>query len=155
MSSESQYEKGHLPETKTQDYPGHQHQMKTQPQSDQLPSEGSGYQTYRAAGKLQGKKALITGGDSGIGRATAILFAMEGADSAVVYLKEEEKDAQDTKKLVEEKGRKCFLIVADLSIAQECHRVVEEAVKALGGLNILVNNHAYQMVQDSILDLPE
>jgi len=132
--------------------------MDPQPASSHLPSydnDDSGYSEYRAAGKLVDKKALITGGDSGIGRATAILFAMEGADSAIIYLPEEEKDAQETKRLVEEKKRKCFLIQADLSKSEECKRVVEESVKALGGLDILVNNAAYQMVRDSILDLPE
>jgi trans-2-enoyl-CoA reductase len=151
----SQYDKGHLPEIRTQSHPGHQHKMDPKPLSTQLPSEDGGYKTYRAAGKLENKKALITGGDSGIGRATAILYAMEGADSAIVYLTEEEKDAQDTKKLVEQKGRKCSLIPADLSKNEECRRVVEEAVKSLGGIDILVNNVAYQMVKDSILDLSE
>jgi len=151
----SQFEKGHLPEIRTQDHPGHEHQMNPSPVVDQLPDDNGGFATYRAAGKLHGKKALITGGDSGIGRATAVLFAMEGADVAVVYLKEEEKDAQDAKKLVEERGRKCFLISADLSKSEECKGVVDEVVLALGGINILVNNHAYQMVNDSILDLSE
>lgn len=151
----NQYEKGHLPDLKLQSWPGLQYKMDPQPATTELPSKEGGYKTYRAAGKLEGSKALITGGDSGIGRATAVLFAMEGADCAIVYLPEEEKDAQETKRLVEEKGRKCFLMQADLSKMEEAKRVVDEAVQALGGLSILVNNAAYQMVCDSILDLPE
>ncbi|KAL1742227.1 hypothetical protein HDZ31DRAFT_43703 [Schizophyllum fasciatum] len=152
----TQYEKGHLPDpSQEQKPPGAEHKMDPAPAATQLPTEDSGYQTYRAAGKLQGKRALITGGDSGIGRATALLFAMEGADVAIVYLAEEEKDARDTRKQVEEKGRKCECIQADLSKGEECKRAVEEAVRALGGLEILVNNAAYQMVQNSIDELSE
>ncbi|KAI5825404.1 NAD(P)-binding protein [Schizophyllum commune Tattone D] len=152
----SQYEKGHLPNpSQEQPPPGVQHQMDPAPASTKLPTEDSGYQTYRAAGKLEGKRALITGGDSGIGRATALLFAMEGADVAIVYLAEEEKDAQDTRTQVEGKGRKCVCIQADLTRAEECRRAVEEGVKALGGLEILVNNAAYQMVKNSIDELSE
>ncbi|TRM59255.1 hypothetical protein BD626DRAFT_409228 [Schizophyllum amplum] len=152
----TQYQKGHLPDpNQEQQPPGAQHQMDPAPASTKLPTEDSGYQTYRAAGKLEHKRALITGGDSGIGRATALLYAMEGADVAIVYLPEEEKDAQDTRKQVEGKGRKCVCIQADLSKGEECRRAVDEAVKALGGLEILVNNAAYQMVQNSIDELSE
>lgn len=131
--------------------------MTPAPASTDLPSDDGGYQTYKAAGKLEGKRALITGGDSGIGRAAAVMFAMEGASVSIIYLPEEEKDAQETKKLVEKMGNKakCVLLTADLKDANECKRVVEETVKALGGLEIVMNNAAYQMVQDSILDLPE
>jgi hypothetical protein len=85
---------------------------------------------YEGRGLLEGKAALITGGDSGIGRAVAILFAREGADVSIVYLPEEEEDA----------GRKCHLMQADLKNRQECERVVEEHVKVYGKLNVLVNN---------------
>ena len=89
------------------------------PVNDQLPTSSGSYQTYKAAGKLSGKKALITGGDSGIGRAVAILYAMEGAKSTIVYTSEEEKDAQKTKGLVEEKGGKLHLLQADLRKSEE------------------------------------
>ena len=107
--------------------------MTPAPVDDQLPADDSSYETYRAAGKLLNKRALITGGDSGIGRATAILFAMEGADVAIIYLADEEKNAHDTREEVEKRGRKCLCISADLSKANECHRVVEEVVRGLGG----------------------
>jgi NAD(P)-dependent dehydrogenase (short-subunit alcohol dehydrogenase family) len=129
--------------------------MPLQAQYDTLPTDEGGYQKYRAAGKLEGKKALITGGDSGIGRATAILFAMEGADSFIAYLPEEEKDAQETKKLVESHGRQCHLHATDLTSKDNCKKLVDEAVKVMGRVNILFNNAAYQMMVDSIHDLSE
>lgn len=129
--------------------------MDPRPVFNKLPTPSGGYQLYQAAGKLAGKKALITGGDSGIGRAVAVLYAMEGADSAIVYLSEEESDAQETKKLVEGYGARCFLFPTDLTKAENCKRVVEEAVGALGGLNVLVNNAATQLSQESILDISE
>jgi len=126
-----------------------------QPVNEEIPSEDGGFQKYKPAGKLEGKKAIITGGDSGIGRAIAILFAMEGADSFIAYLPDEEKDAQETKKLVEKYGQKCYLHSTDLTSQQNCKKVVDEAVAAMGGLNILVNNAAYQMMQKDISELPE
>lgn len=125
------------------------------PVNDQLPADDGGYQPYLAAGKLRGKKALITGGDSGIGRATAILFALEGASSTIVYLPEEEKDAQETKRLVEEKGGQVELISADLKSAAACKSVVEKAISGMGSINILILNHGTQMMQKTIADLPE
>jgi enoyl-[acyl-carrier-protein] reductase (NADH) len=136
--------------------PGLQSEMAgPEPQNDQLPTEDGGYQTYKAAGKLQGKKALITGGDSGIGRAVAILFAMEGADIFIVYLAEEEKDAQETKRRVEEYGQKCHLMVADLTSREMCKKVVDEAISTMNTVNILVNNAAYQNMVEDIKDLSE
>lgn len=129
--------------------------MPVQAQYDTLPSSEGGSEKYRPAGKLEGKKALITGGDSGIGRATAILFAMEGADSFIVYMPEEQKDAEETKKLVESHGRKCHLHATDLTSKDNCKEVVEEAVKAMGRINILFNNAAYQMMTDNIHSLSE
>jgi len=126
-----------------------------QPVNDQLPTPTGGYQSYQAAGKLAGRKALITGGDSGIGRATAILYAMEGAESTIVYLPQEETDAQETLRLVQEKGGKIHLMTADLRSHQACKHVVEKALEAMGTINILVLNHGFQMMQETIADLSE
>jgi NAD(P)-dependent dehydrogenase (short-subunit alcohol dehydrogenase family) len=125
------------------------------PVNDQLPTDEGGYQLYKAAGKLAGKKALITGGDSGIGRAVAILYAMEGAESTIVYVSGEEKDALETKRLVEEKGGKLHLIEADLQAAQSCKNVVEKTLAAMGRINILVLNHGTQQMVEKIADLTE
>lgn len=121
----------------------------------ELPTEDGGYQTYKAAGKLEGKKVIITGGDSGIGRAIAILFAMEGAESLIAYLDVEEKDAQETKKKVEEKGGKIHLLAVDLKKKENCKKVVETALEKMGGINILINNAAYQNMVNDIVDLSE
>lgn len=99
---------------------------------------------YKAAGKLEGKRALITGGDSGIGRAVAVLYAREGADVAINYLPAEQVDADETKRAVEAEGRRCVLIPGDLGDMQFCRDLVERAVKELGGLDILVSNAAHQ-----------
>src|ERR1700761_8585540 len=96
-------------------------------------------ETYRAADKLKGRVALITGGDSGIGRAVSVHFAEEGADIAIVYLDEDE-DAETTKNLVEAAGRKCLLIKGDVKNAEFCKDAVEKTVKEFGKLNILENN---------------
>lgn len=98
---------------------------------------------YRAAGKLDGKVALITGGDSGIGRAVALLFAREGADIAIIYLSED-NDAQETQRLVKEEGRRCILMVGDAGDESFCRSAVGRVVRELGGLNVLVNNAAEQ-----------
>jgi NAD(P)-dependent dehydrogenase (short-subunit alcohol dehydrogenase family) len=107
---------------------------------------------HRGSGKLAGKVALITGGDSGIGRAVAIAFAKEGADVAVSYLNEH-KDAEETRRLVEKYGRKCFLIAGDLGYESFCRKVVEETVNELGRLDVLVNNAAEQHPQENIEDI--
>lgn len=122
-----------------------------------LPGDKEGEQVpYLAAGKLKGKKAVITGGDSGIGRATALLFAEEGADSLIAYLPDEEKDAQDTKKQVESRGQKCHLVATDLTKQENCKKLAEEAIKVFDGkIDILFNNAAYQMMVEDIKDLPE
>lgn len=125
------------------------------PQVDQVPTYDGGAQTYKAAGKLKGRKALITGGDSGIGRATAVLFAMEGAEVFITYLEPEQEDADFTKTMVEERGGKIHLHVADLRTADACKKTVEKALEAMGAINILFNNHAFQMMQETILDIPE
>ncbi|KAI9886772.1 MAG: hypothetical protein M1823_001415 [Watsoniomyces obsoletus] len=155
VSSGSQFESGHQVPIQHQEVPGKQYEMDPQPISTEIPKEDGGYQTYRAAGKLEGKKAVITGGDSGIGRAIAILFAMEGADSLIAYLPEEEKDAQQTKKMVEERGGKLHLFPTDVRSAENCKKIIETAIEKMGTVNILVNNAAYQMMQKSIADITE
>ena len=96
---------------------------------------------HRGSGKLKGKVALISGGDSGIGRAVAIAFAKEGADLSIVYLNEH-KDAKETQRLVEDRGGKCILIPGDVGDEKFCRQAVKETVQDLGGLDILVNNAA-------------
>lgn len=108
---------------------------------------------YRASAKLEGKKALITGGDSGIGRAVAILYAKEGADVAITYLPEEEQDALETQKYVENENRECLLIPGDLTDEEFCKEAVETIVEELGGLDILVSNAAHQMRKESLDDI--
>ena len=110
---------------------------------------------YRGADKLRDKVALITGGDSGIGRAVAVLYAREGADVAVVYLPEEERDAKETAKAVEAEGRRCMLIPGDVKDPEFCRSAVEQTVKEFGHLDILVNNAAFQQHQESIEDISE
>jgi NAD(P)-dependent dehydrogenase (short-subunit alcohol dehydrogenase family) len=108
---------------------------------------------YRGADKLLDKVALITGGDSGIGRAVAVLYAREGADVALVFLPEEKRDAQETAQAVEEEGRRCILIPGDVSDPEFCEEAVEKTVDELGKLDILVNNAAFQQHQESLEEL--
>lgn len=110
---------------------------------------------YKGSEKLAGKAALITGGDSGIGRSVAVLYAREGADVAIVYLPSEEVDAKETAQQVEREGRKCVLIPGDLKVASFCTDAVEIAHKELGRLDILVNNAAFQHHQKSIEDITD
>lgn len=110
---------------------------------------------YKGAGKLKGKAALITGGDSGIGRSVAVLFAREGADVAIVYLTAEQSDAEQVKKDVEAEGRKCLLIPGDVTSSKFCKDAVEKVVAEYGRLDILVNNAAFQERQDKIEDVTE
>lgn len=121
-------------------------------QLDPVPDHGE--HSYRGSGRLAGKKALITGGDSGIGRAVAVAFAREGADLAIAYLNED-TDAQETKRLVEEAGRRAILLRGDLQSAEHCRKVVDSAVRELGGLDILVNNAAHQATFSSIEEIPD
>jgi NAD(P)-dependent dehydrogenase (short-subunit alcohol dehydrogenase family) len=111
--------------------------------------------TYRGSGKLSGKVALITGGDSGIGRSVAVLYAREGADVAIVYLRVEQSDAEETRQAVEAEGGKCLLIAGDVRKSSFCDRAVRQTVKELGRLDILVNNAAFQQHQPSIEDLTD
>jgi NAD(P)-dependent dehydrogenase (short-subunit alcohol dehydrogenase family) len=107
---------------------------------------------YKGSDKLKGRKALITGGDSGIGRAVAVHFAREGADVAIVYL-DENQDAKDTQQMVEKEGRKCVLIKGDLRDEKFCKEAVKRTVKELGGLNILINNAAEQHEKEDLREI--
>ncbi|MDB5751348.1 MAG: dehydrogenase with different specificity (related to short-chain alcohol dehydrogenase)-like [Ramlibacter sp.] len=109
---------------------------------------------YKGSGKLEGMTALITGGDSGIGRAVAVLYAREGADVAIVYLSSHE-DAEETKRCVEKEGRKCLLIPGDVKDAKFCKQAVERTVQELNGLHILVNNAAFQLHAHSLQDITD
>ncbi|TNM60366.1 SDR family oxidoreductase [Aliirhizobium smilacinae] len=117
------------------------------------PVPDHGEKSYRGAGKLQGKVALITGGDSGIGKAVAIAFAREGADILISYLNEDE-DAADTAKWVEEAGRKALVVPGDITSEAHCQTLVARAVGELGSIDILVNNAAFQRTYDDIADIP-
>jgi NAD(P)-dependent dehydrogenase (short-subunit alcohol dehydrogenase family) len=121
--------------------PGREHKMKPRPKAED--------RQHRSSDKLKGKIAIITGGDSGIGRAVAIAFAKEGADIAIVYL-EEHKDANATKRLVEEAEGKCLLIAGDVGQEEFCRKAIEQTIKEFGKIDILVNNAAEQHPQESI-----
>lgn len=110
---------------------------------------------YRGSEKLAGKAAVITGGDSGIGRSVAVLYAREGADIAIIYLPVEQSDADETKRAVEAEGRRCLLIPGDVKDPEFCKRAVHQAVTEFGHLDILVNNAAFQENQKSIEELTE
>jgi NADP-dependent 3-hydroxy acid dehydrogenase YdfG len=110
---------------------------------------------YRAAGKLKGKVALVTGGDSGIGRAVAVLFAKEGADVAIVYLASEQTDAEETRRAVKSAGTRCLLIPGDLTNARFCREVVEKAMEEFGRLDVLVNNAAFQESAETLEDISD
>ena len=113
-----------------------------------------GEDSYVGSGRLEGRRALITGGDSGIGRAVALAFAREGADVAIVYLPDEEEDAQETVRLAEDAGRRALTLPGDIRDEAFCSEVVERTVAELGGLDVLVNNAAFQMSQENgLLDL--
>ncbi|MFC8934361.1 SDR family oxidoreductase [Rhodococcus sp. NPDC057135] len=115
--------------------------------ADMISPPDHGENTYRGSGRLEGRRAIVTGADSGIGRAVAIAFAREGADVVLSYLDEEEQDARETVRWVEEAGRKAVSVPGDLRSEEHCSALVETAVRELGGLDILVNNAAFQMVQ--------
>ncbi|WP_447981778.1 SDR family oxidoreductase [Achromobacter kerstersii] len=126
--------------------PGNEADMELKPQY-QAPG-------YHGSGKLQDMAAIVTGGDSGIGRAVAVLFAREGADVAVVYLNEHE-DAEDTRQAVEAEGRRCVLIAGDVQDSSFCNDAVAKAVKAFGKLDVLVNNAAYQQHTDTLAEISD
>ncbi|HVF95262.1 MAG TPA: SDR family oxidoreductase [Sphingomonas sp.] len=122
-------------------------------QREMKPVPDCGEASYRGSGKLAGRKALVTGGDSGIGRAAVIAFAREGADVAINYFPTEEPDAQDVAKLLRAEGRKVVLIPGDLTSEKFCTDLIGKAAKELGGLDILVNNAAYQQSKESIAEI--
>lgn len=124
--------------------PGREAEMNPPPQYDNP--------AYKPSGKLAGKKAIITGGDSGIGRAVALAYAKEGADVAIVHLCEN-SDAQETARAVERLGRKCVAIQSDLRVEKNAADSVEQAVTQLGGIDVLINNAAVQYPQNSLLDI--
>ncbi|WP_181036426.1 SDR family oxidoreductase [Arthrobacter sp. B1805] len=118
------------------------------------PTPDHGEQSYRGSGRLSGKKAVITGGDSGIGRAVAIAYAREGADVLISYLNEDE-DAQETARWVEEAGQQAVLFPGDLADAATCRAVIDKAVEVFGRVDILVSNAAFQMTHESIEEIPD
>ncbi|WP_342651330.1 SDR family oxidoreductase [Pseudomonas sp. REB1044] len=123
-------------------------------QKNMDPVPDCGEQSYTGSGRLTGKKALITGGDSGIGRAVAIAYAREGADVAIAYLDEHE-DAKDTAKWVEAEGRQCLLLPGDLAHKQHCHDIVSKTVGQFGRIDILVNNAAFQMSHETLDEIDD
>ena len=132
-----------------------QHQQKPGLESKVKPRPRYEAPYYRGAAKLAGKVALITGGDSGIGRAVAVLFAREGADVAITHLPEEESDAQETKAAIEREGRRALIISGDLTDARFCLKAVDMTINNFDQLDILVNNAAYQQGQEKIEDLTD
>ena len=132
-------------QTQMDQHPGHEQEMGPKPDY--------GYETYRGSGRLEGKKAVITGGDSGIGRAVALAFAREGADVLISYLEEEEADATETAGVVEEAGRQCVKVPGDIVDEAQCQAVIQKAVDEFGGIDILVNNAAHQMTVNGIADI--
>ncbi|HET7517058.1 MAG TPA: SDR family oxidoreductase [Actinomycetes bacterium] len=123
-------------------------------ESRMTPRPDCGEESYRGSGRLEGKAAVITGGDSGIGRAVAIAYAREGADVLISYLKEDE-DAKDTARLVEQAGRRAVLVSGDISEPQHCRDIVARAVGEFGKVDILVANAAYQMTRTSLEEIPD
>ena len=121
---------------------------------EMTPRPDHGEESYRGSGKLTGKRAVITGGDSGIGRAVAIAFAREGADVLISYLNEHE-DAQDTAKYVEQAGRTCVLVPGDISDRAHAKTIIPKALEELGGIDILVNNAAFQMTHQTLDEISD
>ena len=139
---------GHIrPHAQEQPFPGSDRTL--DPQADH------GEQTYRGTGRLEGRKALITGGDSGIGAAVAIAFAREGADVAISYLEPEREDAERIGGLIEHEGRKAVLLAGDIRHRDFCRELVAKAADALGGLDILVNNAGHQVYHQDFTDITD
>jgi NAD(P)-dependent dehydrogenase (short-subunit alcohol dehydrogenase family) len=139
-------EKPPIPPQKQERQPGIEREMTPRPESEKP--------EHRGSGKLQDKVAIITGGDSGIGRAVAVAFAKEGADVVIMYL-DEHQDAEETKRLVEEKGRRCVLVAGDIGQEAFCRDAVERTIQEFGRLDVLVNNAAEQHEQESLEKITE
>jgi NAD(P)-dependent dehydrogenase (short-subunit alcohol dehydrogenase family) len=158
-NKKKQVAKGRGGESKTQQQPKSpmppQHQEKPGLESKISPRPEYEAPLYKGSGKLQDKAALITGGDSGIGRAVAVLYAREGADVAIVYLREEQSDAEETKRAVEAEGRRALLIPGDVRDAEFCREAVRQTAREYGKLDILVNNAAFQQHQKKLEDVSE
>ena len=146
MSQPKEYPTAKDMKGQKQPYPAKQYAMDPQPDTS--------FSEYKGAGKLQDKVALITGGDSGIGRAVAVCFCIEGARVAILY-NENDEDAQETKRLCEERGSQCLLIKKDVRQSADCKAAVAAVLEEYGSLNILVNNAAYQMAQKDFMDITE
>jgi len=142
---QERHKKGGQPPQKQDRQPGRETEMIPEPDFEPR---------FSGSARLEGKTALITGGDSGIGRAVSVLFAREGANIAIVYL-EEDRDANDTKALVEEEGAACLLIKGDIGSAEFCRRAVERTIEQFGGLDILINNAAEQHEQEDVEQISE
>lgn len=140
-------------------YPSIEPPEQTQPEpgldAEMLPQADIGEFSYRGTGRLVDRKALVSGGDSGIGAAVAVAFAREGADVAITYLPQEEEDAQNVARIIRDSGRQAVTLPGDLTDASFCREVVEQAVEQLGGLDILVNNAGKQVVAESLEELPD
>lgn len=136
-----------FPKDEPQSYPGLEKKMQTNPEVIRS--------NYKGSGKMTGKVALITGGDSGIGRSVSVHFAREGADVAISFLPEEMEDANETKQLIEKEGRKCLLVPGDLRDKAYCSDMVEKTVKELGRLNVLVNNAGLQYLHDHMEEITD
>jgi len=142
----TQYPQPEYPEqTQMDQHPGFDQEMSPEPDY--------GFETYRGSGKLEGKKAVITGGDSGIGRAVALAFAREGADVVLSYLEEEEADAEEAAGAVEDAGRKAVRVPGDISDEAQCEALIQRSVDEFGRIDVLVNNAAHQMTVDGIADV--
>jgi NAD(P)-dependent dehydrogenase (short-subunit alcohol dehydrogenase family) len=133
--------------------PPEQQQEEPGLQAEMTPKPDIGELSYRGTGRLQGRKALVSGGDSGIGAAVAVAFAREGADVAIVHLPDEQSDADQTIRLVEDAGRTGLSLPGDVQDESFCTSAVQRTVDELGGLDVLVNNAAYQMTRESITDI--
>jgi NAD(P)-dependent dehydrogenase (short-subunit alcohol dehydrogenase family) len=148
----------HTQQNPIEQYTGPQHQQGQQQQhpgtgEQMTPRPDHGENSYRGSGRLEGKKATITGGDSGIGRAVALAFAREGADVVISYLEVEEADAQQTVRLIEDAGRTAITVPGDISNETHCQHVVDRTVEEFGRIDILVNNAAYQVSQGGIAEI--
>ena len=149
----------HTQQDPTQQYPQPEYPEQTQMdqhpglEQDMAPEPDYGVETYRGSGRLEGKKTIITGGDSGIGRAVALAFAREGADVLISYLEGEDQDASETARVVEDAGKKCVRVPGDISEEAQCQALVQKAVDEFGRIDVLVNNAAHQRTVEGIADV--